>query len=353
MDNLIEELYNDFQSKKKVAYFNTSKTELAVRCPYCGDSTNDLTHAHFYIQTVTPFKYFCQRCNVKGYISNKTLNDFDSDNAELGREFERSVRHHLKDTSIGGDTLLSQLGKKKSLDEYKEDTKAFAFKKRYMEKRLGVELSTDELKDMRVIMNYSRFIKANNCKNLINHYDNPKYGHRLDLLSHLNKFSIGFLSSDSNFVTFRHGKPYTNGKVERRYFTENLNMPIEVGERTYFIKNDIDILTPVLDVIMTEGIIDLQSVYHNLYEGTQDSNMAFLAVCGKSYNLPLFNLRRLGFLRMNLHIYSDSDVHLNYYKKILDPRFFDKIYVSYNEKEGEKDFGVPLDKIKKRTKKIK
>jgi len=222
-----------------------------------------------------------------------------------------------------------------------------------MEKRLGVELDVKELEDMRVIMNYSRFIKTNKCQNLINHYDNPKYPYRVDLLNHINKFSVGFLSSDSNFVTFRHAKPYTNGKVERRYFTENLNMPIEIGERTYFIKNDIDILTPTLDVIMTEGIIDLQGVYHNFYDGVQTSNMAFLAVCGKSYNLPLFNLRRLGFLRMNLHIYSDSDVHLNYYKKVLDHRFFDKILVSYNEMEGEKDFGVPLNRIKKRTKKIK
>ena len=64
----------------------------------------------------------------------------------------------------------------------------------------------------------------------------------------------------------------------------------------------------------------------------------------------------MGFLDINLEMYSDSDVSLNHYKYSLikgNEHYFNKIRVHYNIYDGEKDFGVPLSRIKEKIYKLK
>lgn len=44
--------------------------ELWIRCPFCGDSPNDLTKAHFSVNLKTG-AYHCHRCKVGGFLSTK------------------------------------------------------------------------------------------------------------------------------------------------------------------------------------------------------------------------------------------------------------------------------------------
>ena len=60
--DIIGGLLDYLLADKKLAYFNSSRTELTVRCPYCGDSTKNLHHGHMYIATHAPYSFFCQRC---------------------------------------------------------------------------------------------------------------------------------------------------------------------------------------------------------------------------------------------------------------------------------------------------
>lgn len=48
--------------KIKPSYQNTNRSEIRVRCPYCGDSVKNPMDAHFYISMTPPFMYHCFKC---------------------------------------------------------------------------------------------------------------------------------------------------------------------------------------------------------------------------------------------------------------------------------------------------
>ena len=92
MHELIETLNSRLKEKGKVVYFNSNKTELMTRCPYCGDSIKDRSHAHFYIKTIPPFSFYCQRCESSGLVDDKVINDLDSNIDGLGIDFFKEIK---------------------------------------------------------------------------------------------------------------------------------------------------------------------------------------------------------------------------------------------------------------------
>jgi len=349
---LISELYDLLKKSNKIAYFNTAKTEVIVRCPYCGDS-QEASHAHMYIATVPPYQFYCQRCNTKGYFGAKNLNDLSLDNSELGLMLDKSIKKTVKNTTKTGKSVFEFLNKKRDLLTFNENSPRFLRKIDYLEERFGRSIDVNNLTDLKVVFDIIKFFQVNKCKNLLEFYS--EYDNRIEFLKRMDKNSIGFLSADTNYMNIRHIKPFAfkANDTPRRYYMENLNKPVEIGNKVYYIGNQLDILSPTLTVKMTEGIFDIASVFMNMNDGIKDPSTIYVAANGKTFNLPIMNLRRMGFLSINLEIYSDGDVSLDKYKHSLNYDFFEKIHIFYNVYNDEKDFGVPLNKIKVKKYRLK
>ena len=119
----------------------------------------------------------------------------------------------------------------------------------------------------------------------------------------------------------------------------------------------IDIMQPVVNLVITEGIFDIIGVYTHFYKNTQyEKNTIFAAACGKSYNAVILNYIRLGFLNLNISIYSDGDVDVNFYRELKDSNPYLKgsnITIFYNDLYDPstgygKDYGVKKEDIKLR-----
>jgi hypothetical protein len=111
-------------------------------------------------------------------------------------------------------------------------------------------------------------------------------------------------------------------------------------------------MADTLNVKLTEGPMDLISVYKNFYS-KETSNTVFISVNGKGFNLIPKLLNRLGFLNIDLQIFSDIDVNKYFYLNRLDLFRIENFLLTYNITEGEKDFGISKDKIKFKTYKVK
>ncbi len=68
--------------KLKPSYQSTNRSEVRVRCPFCGDSVKNPMDAHFYIAMTPPFKYHCFKCEEGGALNDRVLREleiYDSD----------------------------------------------------------------------------------------------------------------------------------------------------------------------------------------------------------------------------------------------------------------------------------
>ena len=104
-------------------------------------------------------------------------------------------------------------------------------------------------------------------------------------------------------------------------------------------------MQPKVNVVITEGIFDILGVFFNIEKENRE-NTIYLSVNGVGYNLLFLELAKMGFLEMNIKIYSDSDQPISNYKEIkkeMSSILTNKIQVFYNKKE--KDFGVPIEDI--------
>jgi hypothetical protein len=318
----------------KVAYVNNSKTELIVRCPYCNDTQRNLHHGHFYISLREPFLFYCQRCETDGILNPSVLHDLSIFDSEL-------------------ETAIYKVNKDSKYKDYKKN-KVYSFTRKnliipplmgsgkelkrleYLNERLGTDYSLEDVSQkFKAILNFKEFILYNK----IDTFTESK-----DSLNSLNKYCIGFLSYDQSTIIFRS---LDKEKTGYRYHAYNIFGNYDV-KKFYTISSKIDILQPSLNVSIAEGIFDIIGVYSHLYdEMERNNNRLFIAVNGKGYNLVFQYLARLGFLDMNIDIFSDADVNLNFYKFMKNKSLILsdlKIKINYNTLG--KDCGTTADNIK-------
>ena len=96
---IIESIEKEFRLNNKLLLYNSDKTEIMVRCPYCGDSNNK-NHAHFYIKSTTPYEFFCQKCEIKGYLNEDNLKDFNIYNDLLFNDLYKEIKEYKKNYLI-------------------------------------------------------------------------------------------------------------------------------------------------------------------------------------------------------------------------------------------------------------
>ncbi|MGC8735036.1 MAG: hypothetical protein ACP5RD_08455, partial [bacterium] len=75
-------VYNLFKyNYKHILKEKLNSKHIVIRCPYCGDSVKDKTHAHCYIH-LEQNVFYCARCNTGGSLSRllyKIRNRFNID----------------------------------------------------------------------------------------------------------------------------------------------------------------------------------------------------------------------------------------------------------------------------------
>ena len=177
-------------------------------------------------------------------------------------------------------------------------------------------------------------------------------------LNHLNQISfsnfdyqkaIGFISSDSSHIVYRD----LTGQQKTRYNNLCLNPDLEESSKVYNISTTVDVMAPSVDLIITEGIFDIIGVYSHFYKDN-DENKIFAASCGKSFLTVILKYIRMGFLNLNIIIYSDADVNISFYKSMKNRSPYlknAKITVYYNDLYDPntgfgKDYGCPIEEIK-------
>lgn len=315
---------------RKPSYTTTSGMEIRVRCPYCGDSKKDLSQAHMYIQTQSPYKFFCQKCTTSGTLNNNVLKDLGIYDGEVAVQILEENKVARKASTVGHVSF-----KKKTLLFPKIDSEQTPAS-RYFNSRFRTSYTASEISD-----NFKAIVDAKSFFELNKIYDPRGYDFQN---------AIGFLSADNSHIIFRD----ITGKQYKRYHNLALN-DNPMSSKIYNIPTTIDLLSESITLVMAEGIFDIISIYENFYKGV-GNNYIFAAACGKSYESVIEKYIGLGFLNIKPIIYSDADVSATFYRNMKSKSIYldsTIMTVYYNEYKDEKDFGVPKERISPRAIKIR
>lgn len=335
-DRELKERVIELLSQLPAYSVNSSGTQHTVRCPYCGDSTN-VNHSHFSIKIdvsdpTSPMLYNCLKCPVSGILNASVLEELgihsDDINSALSRV--RSTTRYNKYTNIKSEEYAVPLYDKKAANYAKLD---------YINDRLGTDFTLEDCKDLKVIMDLSVFSAVNKIPGI----KNVSPG----LLSLIDSSYVGFLSNNKNCLVYRLINPALKFN---RYLKIKIN-PNNLDPNSYYsIPNKFDIMyTNEINVHISEGIFDILSVFANLNNCNRENNY-YYAVCGFGYNTVIDSMIAMGMnTGLNIYIYADRDkTDAEILFKINNPRnrpWINSLYICRNAYPGEKDYGVPKDRI--------
>lgn len=325
-----------------------SGREIACACPFCGDSKSDPFATSFYIN-IDPasenfMMYHCFRanCHTSGLVNEEFLDNTGYLNKSTVRELNEF--YSSRGTTVGGKyksknskTLLNVINSFNPLS----DTKLS-----YINKRLGLKLSYEDIYKLKINLDLNELLDLNEIK--ISKEKEYYY-------SNLSNYGISFISAYNDYVIVRDISK--SGKLKRRYTNINVFDNYENVTKAYCVPTNIDLLDPDPCIInISEGAFDILSVKYNLKHSKRYRNQLFLAACGSGIGNTLMSyIQQYGLINCKINIYSDSDVPIEKYKSLVKlKKYFIKpdITIHYNIMKGEKDFGVPKDRIKETIFKI-
>lgn len=336
-NEIIERLFGRDIYTKKV-----NSIEYRTRCPFCGDS-NNINTGHLYLRINPndnyPILYKCFKCDESGILRETMLNMLDI--------YDLNIKSELLTLNKTSDKFDKNINENNNLiffDYIIPENKLYLNKINYIENRLGVKFSDNDLKDIKIITSLKEFLIENNiktiqCSNSIAHTIEKDY--------------VGFLSFGNSHILFRD--------ITNTHKISWLKYPITEESKTskvfYSISSNIDIYSNQdITINLAEGILDILSVKYNLgYNQTE--NIINIAVTGRHYDSTILYLIDMGLIGSNIkiNIFSDNDSVFNkknknpttyqYFMKLLRnyKYLFKEINIYYNELE--KDVGTTKDRI--------
>ena len=313
---------------------------IQCRCRECSDSA-DPTHAHMGINSGEdggPFWYNCFKCGAKGILTYKKLiewNIYDPDIAEELTEYNNSILGNSRNTKYFKRSIY------KVQNTYQEDSKNFAWKRDYINQRLGLQLSYKDLRDLKIVLDLIPFLQENHVL---------KYTRNEEIVNALNQYFLGFLSVDNAYLNMRRlidqGKLYEG--IDKRYINYDIFGKFDNSQRFYVVPTQVDVSSPYrIKVHIAEGPFDILSIYENV---RKKENGIYASVAGANYmNTILYILLELQLPYIELHLYPDND------KQGTDERIASiisnipdatiPVYIHRNLYPDQKDFGVDSDHI--------
>lgn len=318
------------------AEYASGRSEIVMKCPFCGDSPNPRSK-HFYISLASgkPHLYNCFKCNEKGVLTSKVLRRMSVYDAEASYELDL----YNKKIEENSDYKIYKSYTHNLINSI-QDNDISRLKLKYINKRLGTNLSYADLERLKICLNLNDVLydKRNNIRVL---------SRNENIVNQLSNYFIGAISVDNGFVIMRNlSKPGTVYKtIDRRYTVYNIFNSYDNSKRYYIIPTEIR-TDRKINIHIAEGFFDILSVYLNLINRSEQNICA--AINGKSYlNLLTYFIAEMGLFFARYHIYIDNDISdwEIYNIKNLITKFNIEAYIHRNVYNGEKDFGVKRDLI--------
>ena len=331
----------DFAYSRGEYIRHVSDYEYQTRCPYCGDSQKDFNTGHFYFRVNVDDNYVipshCFKCNFNGIVNAETLELMGNTDIELTNGINHLNRRgrYIKGTELNNQYLYFER-------ELPEEHR-YPHKIQYIENRLGVTFTREELKKMKVVTSLYDFLILNNIK---------KSPFTKEQRMVLEKDYVGFLSSGNSHILFRD--------VTETHKNSWVKYPIDEESRKnkvyYGMSSEVDVFTrETITINLSEGVIDTLGIYYHL--NYQDDNTFNLAVAGQLFNTIIRRMVSLGVFGSNviLNVFSDNDEvyndnpnpsstyekHKSYLMKFKP--LFKEVNLYYNLKQ--KDYGIKKEEI--------
>lgn len=315
--------------------------EIVVRCPYCGDS-KDLKHAHFYISVPmnnTELSWYdCKKCPAKGLLDDEVLRKLGCDNTQV-------LVSMIERNNVLLNTPKYKLIKNIDIyflqNKYVRNDIINIQKLEYINNRIGSNYSIQDVLELKIFLNLYDVINSNKLE-ITRHKS---------ICDDLDKYFIGFISYDNSFCGMRKITDKELYKtINKRYVNYNLVNKTNDRKNFYVIPTSVDVLNPQpIKIHIAEGQFDILSIFHNLNNDNKYQNI-YISIGGKSYLGALeFILIETGIINYEIHYYPDRDVSDYEFNRItykINNLVDIPIYIHRNIYDGEKDFGVPMGRIK-------
>lgn len=315
------------------------------RCFYCSDSKN-ISHGHFYISIPQndddPSLFYCQKCKVGGMVTPEKLiewNIFDSDISAKISSINRRASRNPKNIKYFG------YSKYNIKYDFISDDDLSRAKLSYINNRLGSELNYMDCINLKIILNLYDLFKSNNLR----------YTRDERIVNQLDSGFVGFLSHDNAFLNMRKisDKIQFHKSIDKRYVNYNLVGKYDNTCRFYSIPTSIDLKYPI-HLHVAEGPFDILSIYLNVVQN--HFNNVFAAVGGSGYKgLIRYFISVFKTPNLIIHVYPDNDQSRETIIDISDYLypFGYQFYIHRNSFPGEKDFGVPKERIQEVIERIR
>ena len=340
-NNEIKIKFIDRLNSRDVWVKKKSEVMYLTRCPFCGDSA-DPTHGHFYIKVDlsdnSNIVYKCFKCPACGVLDKDVCERLDISDIDMLTDITM-----LNKTADRKDTKQI-MGESFNMFDYTLPTPIYNRKIQYIENRLGIRLTEEDAKRLKVITSFYQFINENKIKELT---CSPGVAKMFE------ENYVGFLTYGNSHILFRD----ITGKMDISWIKYPISRKSMENRIFYSISSQIDPFTEEpITINLCEGVLDAASIYFNLkYD---KPNTITIAVTGKYYEPIVRFLIGLGLFGSNvqLNVFADNDsvfnkknkqkdTNIEFYRKIFrnTKYLYKSIKVYYNIKS--KDCGVPLDQI--------
>ncbi len=309
------------------------------RCMECGDSNKSIKSKHMYIGMPTENDtgwYYCHKCNCKGILTYRKLIDWNVYDPELGDQLHqhninvgRYSRYYTPEVGRIYNVRNTLIPSVYSYDD----------KIAYINNRLGTNLSINDMISLKIVLS---------LKNMLNENNITKYTRDPRIIDQLDRSFIGFLSLDNGFCTMRkYDNLPVSENIDMRYVNYRMFKKEDTTERFYVVPARINLLQPKrIKIHVAEGVFDILSIYLNLRNREPG---IYATVSGSNYSstISYFMLYKM-IPNLELHLYPDNDQSKWKINKIVETytSFCIPIYIHRNIMNGEKDFGVPVNRIK-------
>ena len=290
------------------------------------------THSHLYISLGSedkPPMYNCFLCSEGGILTPAVLRElglYDYNIHEKLLDFNKNISRKYPRVIREGDIYNIQ-------NRFIRDDPISYNKLNYVNSRLGLNLTFKDMIDNKIVLNLYDILKSNNL---------TPNGDKL--ADEFDQHFVGFLSQDNNFVLGRN----VDSTLDVKHHKYNIHGKFNNDKRYYILPCNLDLNDPrPIDVHIGEGPFDILSIKYNTTIPTLDRSL-FIAMGGKAYkNIARHLIAHMGLINITLHYYVDADVDdytLYNVARYLEPYNLD-IYLHRNGFPGEKDYGVPKDRI--------
>ena len=311
-----------------------AKTHVRVRCPICGDSYKDPTDTHCYvnIEGGKPVSYYCFKCSDGHWVNANFIRALGIIHPELVKWIRKYNMGFMGKESLKIEKKIIA-GKGRVRIPSCHSTSYIENKLRRFRSRMGVELTRNDCAKLKIILSIKEFLEVNGlvpmCKDKI-----------LDVLE---RKYLGFLSGDNSYIVFRNMMDDEYRYINYPVFRHSGNW----GSKSYILPGSINLMAEDIDLYMTEGVFDTLGVYFHVTNRAWKNTM-YASICGAGYMALVQRVLHMGFIgNLRLHIVSDQDKGILYYKNILHTygKRLKSIDVWYNQHPGQKDTGVKKELI--------